>query len=70
MPNGRNAGRLFADCENLEGYGASHSIVDAVTEQPFMSGPPPDGTKVKCRLCLRKFTVEDGKLTNEELPYA
>lgn len=26
MPNGRNAGRLFADCTNLYGYGEWHKL--------------------------------------------
>lgn len=26
MPNGRNAGRLFADCTNLYGYGEWHTL--------------------------------------------
>lgn len=53
MPNGRNSGILFNDCENIHGYGTSHSI-------PHEAKP---GDQVECRDCHRQFRItEDGHL--------
>lgn len=52
MPNGRNAGILFPDCEGHEGWGQSHSILKDAKE----------GDEVECHLCHRKFKIKDGHL--------
>lgn len=60
MPNGRNAGRLFADCENEHGYGASHAI--ATLDDEPLGREPIDGEVVMCHLCKRKLLYSNGEL--------
>jgi hypothetical protein len=48
MANGKNAGRLYADCEDKAGYGESHS---------FHGGPKP-GDVVVCTRCHRRFIID------------
>lgn len=57
MPNGRNAGRLFADCENIHGYGDSHRLA-SLDDEPI-NRPLIDGEVVMCHLCKRKFLADD-----------
>lgn len=53
MANGKNAGRLFADCENVHGYGKIHAF----------SVKPEVGVEVTCTSCHRTFIKhEDGTL--------
>lgn len=56
MPNGRNAGRLFADCTGEHGYGESHSM-------PSSMRP---GDIETCLHCKRTFRLRDD-LTLKEL---
>lgn len=69
MPNGRNAGRLFPDCENIHGYGNSHAIAD-LNDEPI-DRPLIETEIVMCHLCRRKFVVMDGEITliEGEKPY-
>lgn len=48
MPNGRNAGRLFADCFNEHGYGESHSGDRSAKE----------GDEIFCAHCGAKLLVK------------
>lgn len=68
MPNGRNAGRLFADCENEHGYGSSHLVAD-LDDNPI-DRPMVDGEVVMCHLCKRKFLFDgiELKLIEGEKP--
>lgn len=52
MPNGRNAGRLYADCTGADGYGQSHSV----------AGYPEEGDEVECVHCHGRFVVRGGVL--------
>jgi uncharacterized protein YbaR (Trm112 family) len=56
MANGKNAGRLFSDCENEHGYGEYHAIDKNAK----------DGDRVQCSQCKRWFTIKEGKLVPEE----
>lgn len=64
MPNGRNAGRLFADCENEYGHGASHSILDENDLPVDMRERRTEPLPVRCRRCGRRFMLRpsDNKL--------
>lgn len=51
MPNGRNAGRLFPDCENRYGYGESHAFKDPIA--------PGETATRTCIHCGRRLKVKN-----------
>lgn len=51
MANGKNAGRLFADCENEYGYGESHSL-------PKDLKP---GEVAECSVCHRTLLMQEDR---------
>lgn len=65
MPNGRNAGRLFADCSGEYGYGSSHAI-GLPNGDPLPKDRPSKPLEVKCHSTCKKDFLLLGDLLLEQ----